>query len=188
MTKNKKIYLYFFRSRNKDNKDVANFRQRSKTFITTKTALELDREFAAFVNDGQSGEMSRMYVAINTRDNAKIQKALTHKLIDDELDMTKLNRLLASIAAKPENRAKGENKWLFDFDPVEGEDTDELLKAFKKDLPLDANYHDFKTPNGYAVVVDHGFDTRELLAKWPNVELKRDGLLCRQWATKKEDF
>ena len=36
----------------------------------------------------------------------------------------------------------------------------------------------FETPNGYAVVVNHGFDTRELLKKWGKVELKRDAMLC----------
>ena len=39
-----------------------------------------------------------------------------------------------------------------------------------------------KTPNGYGVVVDQRFDTRELLAKWTNVELKRDDLVCVEWA------
>ena len=42
----------------------------------------------------------------------------------------------------------------------------------------------YKTPNGYAVVVDQRFDTRELLEKWSNVELKRDDLLCYAWGKK----
>lgn len=86
--------------------------------------------------------------------------------------------------------------WLFDFDPVEGEDTEELLKEFLADVE---HYHKntqtkrgeerpnmtvetHKTPNGYGVVVDQRFDTRELLTKWTNVELKRDDLLCVRWA------
>ena len=37
----------------------------------------------------------------------------------------------------------------------------------------------YKTPNGYAVVVNHGFDTRDLLKKWKDydITLKRDELL-----------
>lgn len=31
-------------------------------------------------------------------------------------------------------------------------------------------------------VVDQRFDTRELLDKWTNVELKRDDLVCMEWA------
>lgn len=42
--------------------------------------------------------------------------------------------------------------------------------------------HLLQTPNGYGVVVDQRFDTRELLAKWTNVELKRDDLVCVEWA------
>lgn len=34
-----------------------------------------------------------------------------------------------------------------------------------------------ETVNGYAVVTDQGFDTRDLLEKWKKVELKRDGML-----------
>lgn len=41
-----------------------------------------------------------------------------------------------------------------------------------------------KTPNGYAVVVDNGFDTRKLLEKWSNVSLKKDAMLCFAWKTK----
>lgn len=40
------------------------------------------------------------------------------------------------------------------------------------------------TPNGYAVIVAHGFDTRELLANYPFVELKRDAMLCVDWDMK----
>ena len=38
------------------------------------------------------------------------------------------------------------------------------------------------TKNGYAVLVDRGFDTRELLKKWPDVGLKKDDLLLVHWA------
>lgn len=45
------------------------------------------------------------------------------------------------------------------------------------------NIDGYKTPNGYAIIVDQRFDTRELLQKWTNVELKRDDLLCAKWAS-----
>ena len=32
------------------------------------------------------------------------------------------------------------------------------------------------------VLFDQRFDTRELLDKWTNVELKRDDLVCVEWA------
>ena len=42
----------------------------------------------------------------------------------------------------------------------------------------------YKTPNGYAVVVERGFDSRDLLSKYPFVELKRDDMLCVKWTEK----
>ena len=106
-------------------------------------------------------------------------------------------KTIAAIAAKKENAADSKHlKWLFDFDPVEGENLDELVNAFVDDIN---HYHNntrtknnekrptinidgYKTPNGYAIIVDQRFDTRELLQKWTNVELKRDDLLCAKWA------
>lgn len=52
----------------------------------------------------------------------------------------------------------------------------------KESVPIEVVKH--KTPNGYAVIVSHGFDTRELLAKWKDVGLKRDDLLCIEWSKK----
>jgi len=42
-----------------------------------------------------------------------------------------------------------------------------------------------RTVNGYAVIVSHGFDTRNLLKKWFDVELKRDDYICCFWKHKK---
>ena len=41
----KDLYVVLFISRNKDNKDVANFKERRKSFITTKSPEELKRTF-----------------------------------------------------------------------------------------------------------------------------------------------
>ena len=88
---------------------------------------------------------------------------------------------------------------MFDFDPVEGQDTEELVHKFAEDLLLahentktkngqkrpkmSVKLH--KTPNGYAVIVNQRFDTRQLLQDYQNVELKRDDLFCYSWDTKK---
>lgn len=36
-----------------------------------------------------------------------------------------------------------------------------------------------QTPNGYHVVVSHGFDTRDLYNKYPNLEVKRCFVISR---------
>lgn len=193
------INVVLFVSRNKDNKDIENFKERRNAFVTTrdKHDFRLIEDFNAFVRKGQPNEMCRMYFSVNPRSNEKTQKALLHQLIDEQYNMATMPQRIAAIAAKKENAADSKHlKWLFDFDPVEGENLDELVNAFVDDInhyhnntrtknnkkrpPI--NIEGYKTPNGYAIIVDQRFDTRELLQKWTNVELKRDDLLCVKWA------
>ena len=175
---------------------MSNFTERRNAFTTTKELEQLHHQFQAFVAQGKPGEMCRMYVSVNPRSNAKTFKALQHKLLDDEFNLSSLPQRVAALAAKKENAYDSKHlKWLFDFDPVDGKDTEELLQEFLADVQY---YHEntqtkndakrptmnvevHKTPNGYGVVVDQRFDTRELLSKWTNVELKRDDLVCVEW-------
>ena len=139
-----------------------------------------------------------MYMSVNPRDNVKTQRALMHQLLDEQYNMTTSPQRVAGLAARKENAYGDNQRWLFDFDPVDGEDTDTLLREFVKDVQCEhehtktkrgtsrpkMNVEVHKTVNGYAVLVDQRFDTRALLEKWTNVELKRDDQLCVAWATK----
>ena len=190
-----KLNVVLFVSRNKDNKNLETFKERKVSFVTTKGFEEIKSQFQVFVNDGQVGEFSRMYVCINPRSNSKIFKALQHKMLDQEFDLSTLPQRVASLAAKVENVYGDKQNWLFDFDPIEGQDVEVLLTKFVADLhiahettqtkkgqkrpPISVTLH--KTPNGYAVVVNQRFDTRQLLQNYPNVELKRDAMLCYAW-------
>ena len=51
-----------------------------------------------------------------------------------------------------------------------------VLPAYKG---IQINIEKYKTPNGFAIIVEHGFDTRELMEKWKDydVTLKKDALL-----------
>ena len=189
------IWTILFVSRNKDNRDVENFNQRKKSFVSTKKPEDLLKEFEVFVNEGVENEFSRFYVSINSRSNTKTFKALQHKMLDEEFNLATMPQRIAAIASKTEN-AYEKNKWLFDFDPIENVDLEESLESFIEDVyqaynetdnrkePLEVIKH--KTPNGYAVITTQRFDTRKLMEKWKdNVELKRDDLLCYTWKTKK---
>ena len=189
------IWTILFVSRNKDNRDVENFNQRKKSFVSTKKPEDLLKEFEVFVNEGVENEFSRFYVSINSRSNSKTFKALQHKMLDEEFNLATMPQRIAAIASKTEN-AYEKNKWLFDFDPIENVDLEESLEFFIEDVyqaynetdnrkePLEVIKH--KTPNGYAVITNQRFDTRKLMEKWKdNVELKRDDLLCYSWKTKK---
>ena len=189
------IWTILFVSRNKDNREVENFNQRKKSFVSTKKPEDLLKEFDVFVNEGVENEFSRFYVSINSRSNTKTFKALQHKMLDEEFNLATMPQRIAAIASKTEN-AYEKNKWLFDFDPIENVDLEESLESFIEDVyqaynetdnrkePLEVIKH--KTPNGYAVITNQRFDTRKLMEKWKdNVELKRDDLLCYSWKTKK---
>ena len=189
------IWTILFVSRNKDNREVENFNQRKKSFVSTKKPEDLLKEFEVFVNEGVDNEFSRFYVSINSRSNTKTFKALQHKMLDEEFNLATMPQRIAAIASKTEN-AYEKNKWLFDFDPIENVDLEESLESFIEDVcqaynetdnrkePLEVIKH--KTPNGYAVITNQRFDTRKLMEKWKdNVELKRDDLLCYSWKTKK---
>lgn len=84
------LTVVLFVSRNKDNKTVPNFTERRNAFTTTKELEQLRHQFQAFVAQGELGEMCRMYVSVNPRSNAKTFKALQHKLLDHEFNLSSL--------------------------------------------------------------------------------------------------
>jgi len=180
------IFVVLFVSRNKDNKDIEGFTERRMSFIThdAADADRLKERFYDFVSHGKKGELSRMYYSVNARDGAKIHKALLHFLFDNpDFNLCSINSKLAGIAAAKENAAT--KHWMFDFDIDSGEDV-LLFYADIKAIDNEINITMHKTPHGYAVITDRGFDTRDLLKKWgaDKVTLKRDDLLCVDWKTK----
>lgn len=180
------LYVYLIRSRNKDNKDAPNFKQRVKTILEYKENEDKVIEaFKNFATKGVPGEQTRLYRSVNSRDEEKIREELIIRLLRDKPSMTQLNRTLASVALQVQNR--DESKWLFDFDV----DDDKLALGFIYDI---TNYgfvfnqiEMHKTPHGYAIVIPHGFDIRELMEKWKNydITLKKDDLLFLDMTTNK---
>ena len=182
------MYVGLFISRHKDNTNVENFKPRKKTFFTEDPFLNAS-DFMNFVFAGLPGEMSRFYVSVSPRNMEKTQKQLIHRLIDDPVDLSALNAIATSIAMRAENEL--EKKWLFDFDCSEAF----ALNCFLEELEEKGLAHDeIRTPNGYSVIVEHGFDTREFLAKWDKglkslnpkfgVELKRNAMVLYHWSIK----
>ena len=82
-----KLNVVLFVSRNKDNKHLENFSERRNAFTTTRDFEKVKHQFQAFVNAGQVGEFSRMYVSVNPRSNSKTFKALQHKMLDNEFNL-----------------------------------------------------------------------------------------------------
>lgn len=171
--------MYLMCSRNKDNKEIDGFRERSKNILEYRENEDkVIKEFKKFANDGVPGEKTRLYRSVNSRNEDKVRDDFIIKLLKDKPSMTKLRRVIASVSQQICNR--DESKWLFDFDV-----DDEIACArFIGDVSTYSNIPVYeiersKTPNGYALVVPHGFDTRELMKKWEDydVTLKKDELL-----------
>lgn len=184
------LRVVLFKSRNKDNKHLENFKERTEAFVCGNFNKEMDKlngKFKTFVKNGIEGELSRLYVSINSRDSKKVNKALLHYLIDHpEMNPASLTQTVAGISAKVENKRQDQKKWLFDFDIPNLES----MEKFKEDLIKESGFENGDievsyTINGCAFIVPHGFDTRNLLSKWgDDVSLKRDDLLLLDWETK----
>lgn len=184
------IHVVLFVSRNKDNKDVKDFEERRTSFITHQPMNSgyLATKFETFVQQGVSGETSRMYYSVNARDYKKIHNQLLHFLIDDpDFNLCSISAKIAGIAAMRECAAQ--KRWMFDFDINSEEEVNQFVEDIKaialtEESPISVEVH--STPHGYAVITDRGFDTRELYKKWDEslVSLKRDDLLCCNWKTK----
>ena len=183
-----RLIVVLFRSRNKDNQNIDGFHERFECMLTRRepTDIKIRRRFDDFVASGLPGERSRMYISVNARDNRKTMQALTTMLVDSafntdpnigDIDMASLEQMAVSIAARPENAA--EHKWLLDIDT---NDSDKLgiIVGYLDDLDDQLVESINATPNGYHVIVHHGFDTRELkaLAAYHHIDLdvKRDDL------------
>lgn len=184
------IHVVLFVSRNKDNKDVKDFEERRTSFITNQLMNfgYLATKFNTFVQQGVSGETSRMYYSVNARDHEKIHNQLLHFLIDDpDFNLCSISAKIAGIAAMRECAAQ--KRWMFDFDINSEEEVNQFVEdieaiASTDENPISVEVH--STPHGYAVITNRGFDTRELYKKWDEslVSLKRDDLLCCNWKTK----
>lgn len=178
------IYVVLFVSRKKDNKHIENFVERREAFITHHNWNDevLITKFEEFVNRGQEKEFSRMYISINERNGKTIHKELLHFLIDNpEFNLCSLGAKLAGIAAQKECALS--KRWMFDFDFEDAT----TLYSFVEDIKRYAGEIEIKvhkTPHGWAIITEHGFDTRELVKRWPEVGIKRDDLLCVNWKEK----
>lgn len=171
-----KYHTILFKSRNKDNKHLEGFKERSKSFLSDKPVEELEDKFEKFADEGVEGESSRFYRSVNSRDIKKANTKLVHYLIDNpDFPPHKLQTKLVSLAS--EKNCAVENKWLFDYD---GEDTEVINFAERVEEYFEGKEQDVqitRTVSGFAVTVPHGFDTREILKEWPDVSLHRDGQL-----------
>lgn len=179
-----KMYVYVIRSRNKDNKNVPGFHERCKTMVMyEQDESKVYEEFKAFAAKGVPGEKTRLYKTVNARDEEKCRKELIIRLLNNA-SLTKMRSTLASVCQQDKCRA--ESKWLFDFDSKDQKELHRFTMYIGQYTTVDTVR---ETPNGYAVVVNHGFDTRELfeIFKGVDITLKKDELLFIDIIEKEKD-
>ena len=175
------VRVIMFASRNKDNHKISYFKERHKIFISDLDDEQLKIKFDEFVSKGQFGEMSRMYASVNYRDMSKVHSAFLHYLIDHpDTNYCALDGIIAGIAAKKENALT--RRWMFDFDVNNAAIADQFCKELST-IDETLNPVKYKTPNGYAIIIEHGFDERRLDPVWKeyDISIKKDDLLCVAW-------
>lgn len=193
MDSKKYIRTITFVSRNKDNKKLAKansgYKQRSQEFVieTDDTSMgdpkdyldNCKREngntilnsFNNFVSQGLPDEVCRIYWGINVSEKKTVIAQLQHYLIDHEdINLINMDSLVCHLA---ETAPKSTHHWLFDVDTLDKEKAIDIWHQILKESPAKM----FETHSGYAVVSDHGFDTRNLLKDFPEVTLKRNSPL-----------
>lgn len=181
--------------RNKDNKHLKNFKERRRSYLTTKSNEELKKDFDEFVSSAKPGVTSRMYLSLNRRDNTLVQKELQHLLLDQEIPMQALASKCAGIAAGKNCKSPEDSFMFFDIDTKDPD----FVKAFTNDViteyentmlrnpklkkeDLKPFYHHLhETKNGYAFIYKQRFDKSNLMKKYPDVDFKQDDLLLTYW-------
>lgn len=188
------LRVILFRSRKKDNREISGFQERIESFLSRGDELspEIQNRFAYFVQNGRLGEVSRMYISVNARNNHKTMESLTKSLIDSvfdwnpelgEIDMASVGQLVVSRAALPENA--DEHRWLLDIDDNDSRFVGEVVgKLNEIDPSIKPELRD--TPNGYHVICAHGFDIRKLGNLMDKICLKRDALYLADIQTNKK--
>ena len=171
------LSVVLYKSRNKDNKDVPNFKERSYSYVVDSEydLSRIKRDFHFFTSKGVDAEKSRLYISNNDRNALKVHRQLQHLLVDDpHLSLPQLPQKIASIASKKENRASSE--WMFDYDAEPYRLQEFITDVYNaSSIPLSMMVIS-QTVTGFFVSVPHGFDTRALLSKWTEVGLHRDGM------------
>lgn len=206
----KDLKVIFFNSRNKDNKHLSGFKERSHKFLIdsddySEIKLKYKDEFEKFVNDGLPGELSRFYILVNDINNEKLYKEFLKELvnsIDNIPNMKNIERKVISVGCK---KSLSTHKGFYDFDVTDDitkDDIDKFIEdlyneaykslelSHKKSNDLAKLKNDFyvlvyPSKSGYGVITKSFFKDSDLLNRWPNVERKgKDSYLLLDYKEK----
>ena len=93
------LYVYLMRSRNKDNKDIPNFKERAKTILEYRENEDKVIEaFKSFAAKGVPGEQTRLYRSVNSRNEEKIREELIIRMLRDKPSLTNTHGQARGVA------------------------------------------------------------------------------------------
>ena len=186
------MFTVVLNSRNKDNKGIKDFRERKKVFLVREfepymgereEEFNMYDEFERFVQDGKDGEMSRLYISVNSRDEKKIQRELVMEMYDKQLDFVSFQRKLVSIANKDINKSSKNFLLDYDKDSTEEEmlkDIEEIKSNIKQGNTLEILVYK-KTLNGWHIITNP-FDVRAVNKDY--ITIKKDGMFLKDFKRK----
>lgn len=178
LTNSTDINIVMFVSRNKDNKEIPDFKERRVAFATTwaEDDPRLHNQFQSFTAMGKKDEASRFYFSLNPRNNKKVMRAVQHFIIDNPTNINPagLALLVTRVAMKREN-ASAKHR-LFDFDSNDETVLNEFISDLKSRGLTDDDIEVRHSVNNYAIIINHGVDLRGLIDTMPDVKpnLKKD--------------
>ena len=168
------LHAIMFVTRNKDNRDLPNFKERREVFLTTQPEDSpiIKQKFLEFAKRGQKNELSRLYISLNARDQQQTRISFMHYYFDhsDQINMAGLPAIATKIAMNRKNAV--EKKRMFDVDTKDKN----ILDAFIADLTSRSKTANkpkiYPTINGFAVVIERGIDLRNLVDTMPDAKLR----------------
>lgn len=173
-----KLYSYMFISMEKDNEDVENFHDRCKLVLEYEENEDnVHDSYLKFVSNGVVGEKTRLYRSVNARDEERMRDELMIKLLRDNPSMANMESVMMSVAKSDFCRA--EYKWLINIDSND----ESIIGGICVNLSEMGVPHEVtKTPNGYAIVCEHGFNPIDFKEKWKGVDftINKDAFLFKE--------
>lgn len=77
------LYVYLICSRNKDNKDIPNFKERAETILEYRENEDkVIDAFKSFAVKGLTGEQTRLYRSVNSRNEEKNQRRIYYPSVE----------------------------------------------------------------------------------------------------------
>lgn len=155
--------------------------QIKRAFLSDKSDKDLLERFRTFVSGVPERSICRLLISVNRRDNDKIMEELQIQLIKQKnVVATDVNRLITGIAGQPGMAESRDKQRLVNIN-TNTYSSQEITEMKRHIFYKGINYSDMKAydaPESHQLVLPRGFDNREFIEQWPDVQILADGMYC----------